>query len=164
MNGGPSDPEMRFVLDIMLGRLAKWLRVLGFDAAVRAFTDPGLVGSLLAGGSIPVTRREKYRHTEGVVFIKSDRHLDQLREIVSALGLEERNFYPFTRCIVCNAPLRSAAREEAFGAVPDYVFETASDFRKCPRCARFYWPGTHKGRMLDKLAWIMDKEEGRKNG
>ncbi len=165
MSGGPSEPEKRFVLDIMLGRLAKWLRMLGFDAAVRAFTDPGMVESFLSGGLIAVTRREKFRHIEGVLFVESDRHFEQLREIVSKLGLDRDSFQPFTRCTLCNSQLHSVSREEAFGAVPDYVFETASDFRKCPKCSRIYWPGSHKERMLNKLEWMMEnKQEERKNG
>ena len=152
------NPEKRFAVDIMLGKLAKWLRVLGFDAAVQPIRDPELVEKLLAEGIVPVTRREKMRETQGIVFIRSDHLFEQLRELITALDLKGSDLKPFSRCSVCNSPLFGITREAAFGGVPDFVFETATDFRKCPECGRIYWPGTHKTRMLEKLQSIIGWE------
>ncbi len=157
------EPEKRFVVDVMLGKLARWLRVLGFDARTQHLQNRSQVESLVAGGLIPVTRKESLREVPGVVFIENDAGFEQVKELVSRLHISKREFRLFTRCNVCNAELDLIRREEAFGSVPDFVFETAADFRKCPKCGRVYWAGSHRGRMLDKLEslgeWDSREEE-----
>jgi len=156
--------EKRFAVDVMLGKLAKWLRLLGFDTRISLFSDRERVESFLSEGLVPVTRREKFQKIEGVLFISGDHHFEQLKELLSKLRLDESCLRLFSRCMVCNARLDPITREAAFGAVPDFVFETASDFGRCPQCERVYWPGTHKGRMLEKLStvteWKLKPEEG----
>ncbi len=163
---GDRGPEKRFAVDIMLGKLAKWLRVLGFDAPIHALWERDRIDSLLAEGFVPVTRREKWRDLEGIVFIRCDRPFEQVVELLSRLQLGRADLRPFTRCSVCNAELFEIGREAAFGRVPDFVFETASDFRECPACGRIYWPGSHKARMLDRLRSIKgwDAHEEGDNG
>ncbi len=155
-------PGKRFAVDIMLGKLAKWLRVLGFDAPSMSLDDRIRVDSLLSEGTIPVTRREKFRDIEGVLFIRNDHQFEQLRELISSLSIGIDELRPFSRCSLCNAGLLQIPREAAFGAVPDYVLETASDFRRCPECARVYWPGSHRQKMFDKLesatGWDLRRE------
>ncbi len=159
-------PGKRFAVDIMLGKLAKWLRVLGFDARSMRLDDLVQIEALLSEGVIPVTRREKLRDIEGVLFIRSDRQLEQLKELISSLSIGIDELRPFSRCSLCNADLLQIPRQAAFGAVPDYVLETASDFRKCPECARVYWPGSHRQKMFDKLEFVtgLDLRERGKNG
>jgi uncharacterized protein with PIN domain len=156
----------RFAVDIMLGKLAKWLRVLGFDARSMPLNERARVDRLLSEGTIPVTRREKLRDIEGVLFIRNDRQLEQLKELISSLSIGIDELQPFSRCSLCNADLQQIPREAVFGVVPDYVLETASDFRKCPECARVYWPGSHRQKMFDKLESVTgwDLREGGKNG
>ena len=144
-------PGKRFAVDIMLGKLAKWLRALGFDARSMSLDDRARIDSLLSEGYIPVTRREKFSGIEGVIFIRDDWQFEQLKELLSTLSVEIDELRPFSRCSLCNAELMQIPREAAFGAVPDYVFETVSNFRKCPECARVYWPGSHRKRIIDKL-------------
>jgi len=144
------NPEKHFAVDIMLGKLAKWIRVLGFDARSMRL-DESRMDSLLSRGFIPVTRRQKLRDLRGVLFIRSDHQFEQLKELISLLHIEAAELRPFSRCSLCNAELLQIPREAAFGAVPDYVFETASDFRKCPECAKVYWPGSHRQKMIDEL-------------
>ena len=125
------------------------------------------IDSLISEGYIPVTRREKFRDIEGVIFIRDDNQFDQLKELTSTLNIGIDELRPFSRCSLCNAELVRIPREAAFGAVPDYVFETVSDFRKCPECERVYWPGSHRKRMIDKLksatGWDL-REEGEDGG
>lgn len=156
----------RFAVDIMLGKLAKWLRVLGFDAPMMLLDDRVRIDCLLSEGIIPVTRREKFRDIEGVLFVRNDHQFAQLKELISSLGIGIDELRPFSRCSLCNAELLQIPRGAAFGAVPDYVLETASDFRKCPECAKVYWPGSHKQKMFDKLESVTgwDLREGGKNG
>jgi len=159
-------PGRRFAVDIMLGKLAKWLRLLGFDARSIPFQDHAQITSLVSEGFIPVTRREKFRGVEGVVFIHSDHQLEQLKELVPALSIGVDELRPFSRCSLCNAELLRIPRAAAFGTVPDYIFETASDFRKCPECARVYWPGSHREKIIDRLEYAvgLDLRRGGKKG
>ncbi len=73
------NPGKRFAVDIMLGKLSKWLRTLGFDARSMPLDDRARIDSLLSGGFIPVTRREKLRDIEGVVFIRDNNQFEQLK-------------------------------------------------------------------------------------
>ncbi|MEN6440870.1 MAG: Mut7-C RNAse domain-containing protein [Syntrophobacter sp.] len=167
MNRGGTGAEPRFVVDVMLGKLAKWLRVLGFDARVAELRDPGQIESCRSQGFVPVTRREKFKGMENIVFISTDRHLEQIKELLTGLDLGEDSFRLFTRCTICNAQLHAISREAAFGSVPDYIFETTSDFRTCLKCGRVYWPGSHKGRMIERLKSITTwdpRHEEAKNG
>ncbi len=148
---GPECPGKRFAVDIMLGRLAKWLRALGFDARSIPLQDPARIASAVSAGFIPITRREKLRGIEGLVFVHSDHQLEQLKELISVLNIGIEELRPFSRCSLCNAELLQIPRAAAFGAVPDYIFETASDFHKCPECERVYWPGSHRKKMISKL-------------
>jgi len=165
MNRGVAGAETRFAVDVMLGKLAKWLRVLGFDARVTALQDREGIELCRSQGLVAVTRREKFKGLEGVVFISADRHLEQVKELLTKLNLDQLSFRLFTRCTICNAQLDAIPKEAAFGSVPDYIFETASDFRTCPECGRVYWPGSHKGRMIERLksvtAWDPRHEEGK---
>ncbi|MGA2027107.1 MAG: Mut7-C RNAse domain-containing protein [Syntrophobacteraceae bacterium] len=161
MSGGQY-PGKRFAVDIMLGKLAKWLRVLGFDAPSMLLDDRVRVDGLLCEGIIPVTRREKLRDIEGVLFVRNDHQFAQLKELISSLSIGIEELRPFSRCSLCNAELLQIPKGTVFGAVPDYVIETASDFRKCPECARVYWPGSHRQKMFDKLESVTgwDLREG----
>jgi hypothetical protein len=98
-----------------------------------------------------VTRKEKFSSVVGLVFIHGDRQFEQLKELVSSLSIGVEELLPFSRCSLCNAELLQIPRDAAFGAVPDYIFETASDFHRCPECARVYWPGSHREKILDRL-------------
>jgi hypothetical protein len=143
-------PEKRFAVDIMLGKLAKWLRVLGFDARFMPLSR-SMIDSLLSQGLVPVTRAMRLSDIEGVLFIHSDHHFEQLKELISSLRIGFDELRLFSRCSICNAELIRMPRETALGAVPDYVFETAPDFYRCPKCAKVYWPGSHRQKMIDRL-------------
>src|SRR5208337_5259660 len=111
--GGPGQDKMsragipgkRFAVDIMLGKLAKWLRALGFDARSMPLDERARIDSLVSEGYIPVTRREKFRHIEGVIFIRDDHQFEQLKELMSTLELGIDELRPFSRCSRCNAEL-----------------------------------------------------------
>ncbi len=157
--------QNRFVVDSMLGKLARWLRVLGCDARSISLENPGVLTALMNEGCTPVTRREKFREVEGVVFIRSDHPFEQLMELIDLVNLRREEVRLFSRCTLCNVALDQISGEAAFGFVPDYVFETVSDFRKCPECGRVYWPGSHRRKMIEQLesltGWSLHKgDEG----
>jgi uncharacterized protein with PIN domain len=143
---------MTFAVDRMLGRLARWLRILGYDAAY----GPELYGAALVAlarreGRLIVTRDTRLarrRDRPAMVFIERDGFRDQLREIARAVPLAPVGFC--TRCVECNRLLEPAGREAV--RAPAYVLATQTRFWRCPSCHRTYWPATHIARMRDELA------------
>lgn len=144
---------MKFAADKMLGRLAKWLRVIGQDV---------IYGPHLSGyGLIRAARREErliltrnrniaQKHPPDYILIRSDRFRKQLQEVVEACRIDpfER---PFSRCIECNTPLQPVSKDSVREKVPPYVFSTQESFSLCPKCQRIYWPATHQQKMLEEL-------------
>jgi len=146
---------MRLVADAMLGRLAKWLRALGFDTLYWRGDDAGLVRLAMAEDRLVLTRdtRLPSRLPPGrCLFIESDHYDEQLGQVVGRLGLPPRFG---RRCLRCNLPLEPAARAELRGQVPAFVWDHHERFARCPGCLRIYWEGTHFARMMDTLARVI---------
>jgi uncharacterized protein len=151
----PDMDEPRFFADAMLGRLARWLRVLGFDTAYDAtLADPALVRLAEADGRVLLTRD---RHLlldlrpARALEIRSDVPLEQLQSVVKALGLTPPSEL-FTRCLVCNAALPPALSEaDALPLLPPRARGLPGPVRVCPQCGRVYWPGSHVRRMRRAL-------------
>lgn len=145
---------MRFLADAMVGRLAKWLRALGYDTLYhRDGDDEALLATAVAERRVLLTRDTRLPRAHlpaGSIFIRSDRVEDQLREVLQASGL--RPTAPGTRCLRCNTLLTPLPREAAAGRVPEFVLTRHAAFRTCPACRRVYWPGTHRARMAEVLA------------
>jgi uncharacterized protein with PIN domain len=145
----------RFAVDRMLGRLARWLRVLGFDAAYRKELPGDRLLTLAAREErIVVTRDARLRDPRGrarVIRISSDGFRDQLRELDRVLPLGGVETRP-QRCVECNEAVVPVARGDVPSSVPEYVRATQTDFRRCPRCRRVFWPATHRTRMASEIA------------
>ncbi len=144
---------MRFVADIMLGRLAKWLRVLGLDTHYRPFDPLRPILQMAQEGRIPMTRTEKLvPMLKGVVFIRPNSIGDQLIQLRRTLSLAPPHDSWFSRCIRCNVALKEIPEEKARDNVPEYVFyENMKNIRFCPSCGRYFWPGSHRIRMERQL-------------
>lgn len=158
--GAPvSATEPRFIADVMLGRLARWLRTLGFDTAYDdAITDTELVRRAFAEGRYILTRDrrlpEQWRIT-GALLLESEKPLDQLREVVRRFGLQPSERL-FSRCLVCNAEVVPASPEEVEALVPPLIRERHESFFRCPNCGRVYWEGSHTRRMRSALTRIFE--------
>jgi hypothetical protein len=153
----------RFVADCMLGRLAKWLRAFGFDAAYDPFADDrAVVEQARERGAVLLTRDTRI-HAPGVrlLFINDDHVEDQLRQLVGKLPLDLSQAQPMTRCTVCNQPLAPATRGEVWDRVPPFVYLTQVEFAVCPGCSRVYWEGTHVARMRARLSELAQSAAGR---
>lgn len=159
--GTEAGEPVRFAVDWMLGRLARWLRILGHDVAygphLRRRT---LIGCARREGRVLITRDTRLLRDPTLpphVFVTQDRFRDQLREVAAAVPL---GGVPFSRCVECNRPLEDVPRERAEAAVPPYVFATAPRFQRCAGCGRFYWPATHHAHMRRELAALGLAAEG----
>jgi uncharacterized protein with PIN domain len=139
----------------MLGRLARWLRTLGFDTAHEAsISDADLVRCAFVEGRHILTRdRELFVEwrIDGGLLIGSDRPLEQLAEVIGAFRLAAPDRL-FTRCRVCNAALVRLDGLAAAGRAPDWIVNRAGDLAECPDCGRIYWEGSHTDRMRSVLA------------
>jgi len=150
--------EPKFVLDVHLGRLAGYLRMLGFDAIYdNRASDHELVRISAEQERILLTRdRGALRHsavTRGYWLRETDSRR-QTEEVVKRFDLA-RSLRPLTRCIACNQLLRAAAKAEVRGRVPPGVLEWCDEFRECAGCRRVYWYGSHCRRMrqlIDELS------------
>ena len=138
---------MRFVCDIMLGKLAKYLRILGFDAVYLRNL------SLLdddKGGDGPryfLTRRAKTIAYQRTIYLKDEQVREQLKELRQLIKPFVDPDKVLTRCINCNLPLVGVEKESIEHRVPEFVFHTYNEFKVCPQCQRVYWAGTHTERM-----------------
>ena len=147
-------PPARFLCDVMLGRLARWLRALGHNTAYdRTADDPALLRRAARERRTLITRDTQlaatYRRPRTVLLHANDTP-GQLRELVEALGIT-RHPGLLTRCIVCNTRLRRATTDQVEERVPEYVRSVERTFRACPGCGRVYWPGTHRQGILTAL-------------
>ena len=148
----------RFVADRMLGKLAKWLRVLGYDVVyLRQAADEKIV-ERLREGRIFLTRgrRAGSWHQLGRVFVvTANEPQKQLREVVRGLRLAMIDAELFSRCLSCNCLLDTVNREEVRAEVPDYIYQTQSQFHRCCDCGKIYWPGSHSEKMRQQLEEIL---------
>lgn len=139
---------MKFILTKELGRLAKWLRILGFDTEY--FTESQestFIIKALQEDRVILTRNVHLGQHAGIKMlqIKPDYVNEQLKQVMQELSLKPNKSLMFTRCILCNEALRAIEKEKVKDKVPEYVFKTQSDFVTCPKCQRIYWQGSHWG-------------------
>ena len=156
------DPQ--FVLDVHLGKLAAYMRMLGFDSLYRnCLEDAELARISAAEHRILLTRDrgllKRSAVTHGYWLRETDSRA-QLAEIVHRFDLS-RLIRPFTRCMACNAELRRVAKEEVRSELPPRVAQEFDEFRRCPDCRRVYWRGSHYQRMqhwIGQLTGVRSEE------
>jgi uncharacterized protein with PIN domain len=149
----PTPPELRFAADVMLGRLAKWLRVLGQDVIYgRHLSGAGLIRVARQENRIILTRdrRLRLKQPQDSIFIESDDYREQLRQVVSTFHLIPGDDI-LKRCLICNSSLQRRSKASVKQGVPEYVFLTQEHFFWCASCRRIYWPATHRQKMLQEL-------------
>jgi len=150
--------ETTFIVDANAGKLAKWLRMMGYDTLFFSDIDDGhLVDIALKEGRVVLTRdtqiarrRPAVNGQLKVILTRSDDPEEQLRQVVGELNLD-CHLKQFTRCLECNRSLAPRSREEVADIVPPYVFRTQNQYMQCPSCLRVYWQGTHWQRMKKAL-------------
>jgi uncharacterized protein with PIN domain len=137
---------MKFIADVMLGKLAKRMRLLGFDVLYgRTFDDNEIIRLSLEQNRVILTRDTELAIrplAANRVFINHNAVKDQLRQVFDTFGIESMPG-PLTRCSVCNDTLLPIAKQNIKDMVPDYVYDNYDIFFRCVCCGRVYWEGTH---------------------
>jgi len=152
----PTSEPVKFAADRMLGRLARWLRVLGQDVIYgRHLSGYGLIHAARSENRLILTRDRglKQKQPPKFIFIDSDDYHEQLRQVIRECGLRASDVL-FSRCLECNAVLQPKSKESVESLVPPYVFSTQEMFFWCSQCRRVYWPATHHQKMLEELKMI----------
>ncbi|MHB1133649.1 MAG: Mut7-C RNAse domain-containing protein [Chloroflexota bacterium] len=145
-------PPVRLVADAMLGRLARWLRALGYDTVYdQRLEDPALARMARAEGRLLLTRDRQLarRRALWAVLVENDDLSAQLVQVLPLLGPPPSGF---GRCVACNGCLEEVDHASAESRVPQYVWETQPDFALCRACGRLYWRGSHWHRIKHQLA------------
>jgi hypothetical protein len=137
--------QSRFIADAMLGRLARWLRLLGYDVAYqRDISDEKLALRSWREKRVILTRDNGFRaRTVNAIFIKSDQIWEQLHQVIRDCRLRPSAPRFYTRCSLCNGVLKKALKASVRGLVPAYVYQEQKRFARCPRCKKVYWMGSH---------------------
>lgn len=158
--------EIKFIVDINAGKLAKWLRVMGYDARLFNDEDDGkMIKIALNENRVILTKDSQIMKrrlvTNGklkAILIKGDNPKTQLQQIASALDLDYQ-FKPFSVCLECNQGLIERRKDEVSNLVPPHVLETQSQYMECPSCHRIFWRGTHWQAMSKELEEFMTQRQ-----
>lgn len=153
--------EIKFIADNNVGKLARWLRLMGYDTLLlKEKDDKKLISTALSEGRIILTKDTQFVRrrvvTSGKVKAMLVTHDDpnlQARELAKTLNLDY-HFRPFSICLECNQPLVARRKEEIQEVVPPHVLKTKSEYTQCPTCHRVYWQGTHWQAMIKKLQYL----------
>jgi len=141
----------RFAADRMLGRLARWLRLLGVDVAYSpSLGSADLLKSARAEHRIVLTRDKRLRTAPDVIYLARQDFRGQLREVLARAPFDPRR-RAFTRCSLCNCELIEVARELVARRIPPYVYAAHERLAECAGCGRLYWGATHRDRALSEL-------------
>ena len=149
---------MRFAADRMLGKLAKWLRILGYDTLYSRTLSGDRFLSLADEGRILLTRNTRLVGKiapDRLVFVEADDPQMQLQDLICILGLKPDPDRFFGRCTVCNGLLEAVVPENVLGKVPDFIWTSHTRFSECRSCGRIYWPGSHLARSRRKIERLL---------
>lgn len=153
---------MKFIADSMLGRLARWLRLLGYDTLYfPEIEDRVLLRISREEERILLTRDTrlvKIRGLKRFLLLDENDPFQQLKKVITTLRLDKGGqcISPLLiRCLICNTLLEKIPKESAKGMVPEYVYNTVEEFKLCPICRKFYWKGTHPEKARRKLLEVL---------
>lgn len=152
---------MHFIADNMLGKLAKWMRFMGYDVLYPKTSDDKELIELSRGENrYLLTRDKELAKTKDlqVLLIQSEKIEEQLKQVITEFHLN-LNGNEFTRCPECNYILKVVDKSGLNGKVPDGVLTRQDNFWYCESCQRYYWQGTHYEKIKTKLEELLPKKE-----
>lgn len=152
-----------FVVDVHLGRLARYLRMLGIDALYRRDYEDDEIIALAAHERRIILTRDRGILKQGSVthgyWVRSTDATEQVREVLRRFDLLDQ-VRPLTRCMRCNGILREVAKDEALARLPPKVSAWCDEFYRCSSCDQVYWKGSHYDRLREKIAHLLQSEDG----
>ena len=137
----------------MLGKLAKWLRVMGYDTHYQTYYQDAEIVRLVKEKRLILSRRREITDRfSDALLIRSNIVGEQIQEMRTEIGLNPERSRWFTRCSICNIPLRKAEMDRTRDEVPEYIFyQKMNEIRFCAGCGRYFWPGSHRQNMKKQL-------------
>jgi uncharacterized protein with PIN domain len=152
--------DPRFVIDVNLGRLARLLRVLGFDVWWSSDADDQTLADVSLGQQRILLTRDrgllKRRAITHGLFVRSDHPEEQTLDVIRRLDLAQR-LAPFTRCVRCNGRLVAVTKDEVIDHLEPLTRRYYEDFSRCTECGRIYWPGSHSARLVSFVEGLRDQ-------
>nr|WP_262921400.1 Mut7-C ubiquitin/RNAse domain-containing protein [Maribellus maritimus] len=138
--------KTQFVIDVNLGKLARKLRLLGFDSVFRNNLEDDEIVEIAVNEKRIILTRDKgvLKHSKVThgYWLRNDNPKIQLKEIIERFQLQNQ-FRPFSRCSNCNGSLRAIQKAEATGRVPQDTLQIFDSFWECTGCSNVYWEGSH---------------------
>ncbi len=161
-------PRPHFICDAMLGRLATWLRLLGYDCAYRrGLAHQHLLDCAEREGRILLTRDTRLLKRRRIrqlthLWVMHDDFRDQLVQVIESFGLDRHR--AGRKCPRCNLDLEEVSREAVTPVIPAFVAATQRSFRRCPACRRVFWSATHQRAIEAELDRIFMRVAGKGTG
>jgi len=152
---------MKFIADENVGKLCKWLRILGYDVSYYSpIEDAELIRKAVRENRTILTRDSgipKWNMAKSCLLLESSNPTEQLKQVVEHFNLAVSKELIFTRCTECNVPVVHVSKSNLKSKVPPYVYKTHEEFAQCPSCGKVYWRGSHYENVLKRLSDIFDQ-------
>lgn len=153
------DKTIKFIADSMLGRLSRWLRLIGYDTLYYPHIEDSLLVRISREENRVLltrdTRLVKVRDLKNFLLLKDNDTFAQLKEVINTYKLQIDKENILSRCPLCNNILIHINKQQARGSVPEYIYDTSDEFKRCPKCGKTYWRGTHREKFRKKLSEIL---------
>lgn len=152
--------KKKFAIDVMLGRLARWLRLFGYDTLYdRSLSDADLIYRSIKEKRILLTRdRTLYKRAGKYAYLVSSEFIGaQIRELESVFKIKP--VIRYNRCSLCNSPIKKVKKEFVKNLVPPYTYMVKDTFYMCPSCGKVYWEGSHRLRAEEDIKRLLNENK-----
>lgn len=149
---------MRFVVDCMLGKLARWLRLSGYDVIYSKLTDEEILEISRKERRVILTRdkvlhAKACKYNEQSIYIRDSDVISQLQQLVHELGIKIHDDPKYSLCPVCGGEILEISKKEAKGKAPEEIIKNRRLYA-CKKCGKIYWEGTHWNKIREMVKCI----------